>query len=435
MLSSSRLAKPALAVLAFAVLAFALAACTFYKPGSFSLSQPSGIGNVKVQFVLCNQTEETGGCGPNGGTGDDQSLLGIAVPKGASAPATIVANPTAGGPAIVYQRNDQVAQEISQTSQGTEHPWPPAGSEGIGYISDVFPEEEGLREWTVEPSFGLPPAAGNVPFGGPFPAALWVGSRGVGEGLASDRPLDCHPIGEEWDLDDEDEASCRFADQGQLGTSELTVASPLPYAVPVYVGGKVTVAYPLIFASTATQLPSFKLTAAATLPKAGLKLQDPAFLPGAPDAATHISPPDAAVVDVTVPKNAKPGLYEVTLTATTPQGGTVSRVAKVRVSKPALGLGGVKLNRAKGIATLSVRIPGAGTVTAAGKGIAKVKKSAKKAKSQKAVKLTIRAKGKAKKQLAEEGTVKVGAKITFKPLSGAPVTKTKRITLTRNLGA
>lgn len=134
---------------------------------------------------------------------------------------------------------------------------------------------------------------------------------------------------------------------------------------------------------------------------------------------------------MTVPKNARPGTYDVTLTAKTAQGATVSQVAKLKVSKAKLSLGGAKLNKTKGIATLSVKIPGAGTVTATGNGIAKVKKPAKKAKKPKRLKLTIKAKGKAKKQLAEEGTAKVTAKITFKPLSGTPVTKTKKITLKR----
>jgi len=43
--------------------------------------------------------------------------------------------------------------------------------------------------------------------------------------------------------------------------------------------------------------------------------------------------------------------------------------------------------------------------------------------------MTIKAKGKAKTALQEEGKVKVKAKISFKPTSGIAVKKTKTITL------
>src|SRR4029079_12036708 len=108
----------------------------------------------------------------------------------------------------------------------------------------------------------------------------------------------------------------------------------------------------------------------------------------------------------------KPGTYDVTLTATAPQGGAVSQVAKLKVTKPKLKFGGVKLNKGKGTATFSVTVPSAGTLTASGKGLVKAKKTAKKAK---ALKVTIRSKGKTKAQLEELGKAKIKAKISFKP--------------------
>ena len=212
--------------------------------------------------------------------------------------------------------------------------------------------------------------------------------------------------------------------KGQVGTSDLKIA--VPAKTSAFVGAKAKVTFPLKFASSASPSPSFGLAASSTLSKASLKLSSTTFTPGTPDPSTHLSPPASGSVTVTVPKKAKPGTYEVTLTATTPQGGTATQVAKLKITKPKLKLGGVKLNKANGTATLSVKVPGAGTLTASGKGLVKAKKKAKKAKT---LKLTIKAKGKTKAQLEELGKAKVKAKISFKPTSGITVKKSKSITL------
>lgn len=428
MIFNRRRVKPALAVVAFAVLSLVLSACVIYKEGSLRLSQPQGIGPVNVHFELC--TEPTGSaCAPNEDEGQSQYMVGLTVPKGSIAPAIITAAPVSGGPPIVFNRNEEVAREISFVGEGGEGSFPPPGMEAVGYLSAVYTEETGAtREWTVDAGFGLPTAADGGSFGGPFDTQIVYGWRQVDGAHPANRPVSCfEPVGEP---PSDATAICDFVDQGSVGTSDLRITAPA--AASVYIGGSATFAFPLDFASTAANPPGFNLTATSTLPRAKLLLLISAWAPGTPDPTTHRSPVAASTVSVTVPKNAKPGTYDLTLTAKTPQGGTVSQVAKLKVSKAKLSLGAAKLNKTKGIATLSVRIPGAGTVTATGKGIAKVKKPAKKATKPKTLKLTIKAKGKAKKQLAEEGTAKVTAKITFKPLSGTPVTKTKKITLKRN---
>jgi len=435
-----RPAKPLIVLVAFAVLALVFSACAYFKPGSLSLSQPGGIGSVRVHFVLCTEPEPE--CSPSEDTEELQYLLGIAVPPSSTPPATVTAVPVGGGSPLVFTRNDEVATEIAAASanlknlaekEGEEDKvppvWPPAGLQGVGYLSNAHLEQAGVRvEWNLDADFGLPVAADGSPFPGPFATGLSLGFREVNPGQSPNRPVDC------WRFDSEPQESEAFcfgtAEQSQIGTSDLKIAAPPQ--TPVFLGGKAKLSFPFNFATTATPSPSFALSATSTLPKAKFSLSSPTFTPGVPDPTTHRSPTANQVVTVTAPKNAKPGTYDVTLTATTPQGGTVSQVAKLKVSKAKLSLGGVKLNKTKGIAMLSVKIPGAGTVTATGEGIAKAKKPAKKAKKPKTLKLTIKAKGKAKKQLAEEGTAEVSAKITFKPLSGTPVTKTKKITLKRN---
>lgn len=436
-----RLAKPSLVLLALAVLALALSACAVFKEGSLKLSQPAGIGSVRVHFELCTEPEGEPGafkCEPNEDEGQMQYVLAISVPKGFSPPATITAAPVSGGAPIVYSRNDQVAQAFSDAATEEGAQWPPAGSDGVGYLSAVFTEEEGeTREWVVDADFGLPSNADGTPFAGSFGVTIGTGAREVSETAPADRPVDCFDFGA-GEPPNPSETICQVNEGGKVvetGVSDLKMtAAPQGSA---FLGGNAVLSFPLDFASTLSSLPSFNLTATSTLPQAKVTLSNPTFAPGAPDATTHRSPLAFGTVNVTVPKNAKPGVYDVTLTATSALGGSVtqaaslSQVAKLQVTKPVVRLGKVKLNKANGTAILFVKVPTAGTLTVSGKGIAKAKRKAKAAKT---LKVPVKPKGKAKALLGENGKAKVRAKITFKPTGAAPVVKSKSITLKKNLG-
>jgi hypothetical protein len=430
LLKLRRHTKPVLVLVAIAVFALVLSACSFYKQGSLQLSQPGGIGAARVHFAICTEPDEPEGggpvaCGPNEGNGEIQHVLGIAVPKGSSAPATITAAATDGGPPIVFTRNDQAAQSIASASGSTGEPWPPAGSDGIGYLSAPYAEQEGVtREWLVDADFGLPAAADGGSFGGPFAAAIAYGIRATGKGLSPARPVRCYNPETEPELE-EDHAVCLSAENGSVGISDLKIGAPA--TTKVYVGGKAQLTYGLDFAGTASPLPSFALKGSTTLAKAALKLSSSTYAPTSVAPGTNRAA-DSRTVTVTVPKKAKAGTYEVTLTATTPQGGSVSQVAKLRVTKPKIKLGKVKLNQANGTATLFVKVPSAGKVTVSGKKVVRVKRTSK-AKGAKTLKVPIKPKGEAKLLLAETGSAKVKAKVKYKPANGAAVTKSKAITL------
>lgn len=426
-------------LVAVAGLALVLSACAFLKEGSLSVSQPDGIGAARVHFVLC--TFEKFKCGPNEQTefGETvQYLLGIAVPKGASGPATVTAQPTKGsaGP-IVFSKNDQVAAEMAAASakflaEASEEekealkPWPPAGLEGVGYLSAPVQDQESLtEEWSVDADFGLPTASNGGPFSGPFATGIAMGIREVTPSHPADSPVHCLQSGGA--LENGEAICLPTLEEGQAGTSDLKLGAPP--ASPVFVGGKATLPFSLNFASTAASLPSFNVTATSTLPGAGVTVSSPSFTPPAVDPGTHRSG-GSETVTVAVPKNAKPGVYEVTVTATTPQGGSASQVAKFEVKKPKLKIGKAKLNKGNGTAKLSVGVPSAGALTVSGKGIVKVKRTAK---GPKTIKVTIKSKGKAKKTLSSTGKAKVKAKIVFKPSNGASVTKAKSITLKKKL--
>jgi hypothetical protein len=442
-----RPAKPLVALVAFAALALALSGCVYFKPNSLSVSQPGGIGAARVHFVLCTAPDPD--CGPNESEGAIQYLLGIAVPPGSTPPQTVTATPSGGGSPITFTLNEEVAREIAAASAGIAKelektggtpeeeenrkearqviggPWPPSGLQGVGYLSAPVQEVKGQTvEWSIDADFGLPQAADGSPFAGPFATGVALGFRGVTSELPADRPVHCARV-EETPPPDNSAVCGGTNQQSQVGTSDLRIAAPSK-AVQVFVGGAAPVKFKLDYASTTTTA-SFGLKGGTSVKGGKATIPTGAtFAPGPLDPTSHRAPTATSEVKVSVPKKAKPGTYEVALTAAAPQGGTASQVAKVKVVRPKIKLGGVKLNKAKGTATLSVRVPGAGTLTVSGKGLVKAKKKARKAKK---LKITLKAKGATKGRLEALGKAKVKAKLTFKPTSGIAVKKTKTITL------
>jgi DNA-binding beta-propeller fold protein YncE len=104
----------------------------------------------------------------------------------------------------------------------------------------------------------------------------------------------------------------------------------------------------------------------------------------------------------------------------------------------AFSFGKLKRNKRKGTATLTVNVPGPGTLGLTGKGLVKqrvsgaanaVRATAKAVSAAGAVKLKIKAKGRAKHKLNNTGNVKLTARITFTPTGGSPNTKSKKLKL------
>lgn len=439
-------------MIALAAVVLAVGGCAFVKFHSLAVSQPQGIGAVRVHFNLCTINLSGSAseiCGPNEGkTETFQYLVGIAVPPGSTPPGSFTAVPVGGGAPIALTRNDEVASEIAAASPALQKllvelepepeeaevlkellggAWPPSGLQGVGYLSAPVLEAEGASgEWSVDADFGLPTAADGGPFPGPFSTAIAYGVRQVSASQPETRPVRCFRIESVSVEPQEGEAFCTGAiQQAQVGTSDLRIAAPAKPA-KAFVGGSGKLSFQLKFAGTAGAVPTFALSATTTVKGGKAKLGSTSFAPGAPDPTTHQSPAGTGKVTVSVPSKAKPKTYTVTLTASTPQGGTVSQVAKLKVTKPKLKFGGVQLNAAKGTATLKVKVPSGGRLTIAGKGVAKVKKKAKKAKT---LKMKIAASGSASTELSKVGKVKLKVKATFKPSSGISVSKSKSVVL------
>lgn len=287
----------------------------------------------------------------------------------------------------------------------------------------MYSEQAGDElEWSVDAEFGLPLAADGGPFGGSFETSGIVGWRLVDSSNPADRPINCSQAEPSGEIRSGCSTTGEFVEYSVSGL----VIKPPP-AVSAYLGAKASVPFSLDFASGAASPPTFALSAVSTLPEAAITLPQPTFVPGPADPTTHRSPLATGNVEVAIPAKAKPGTYDVTITATGSTGGVVTQVAKLTVTKPVIKLvGKPKLNKAKGTATLTVKVPAAGTLTASGKGVVKAQKKPKKAGK---VKLTIKAKGGALNKLRANGRVKVKTKLKFKPSAGAAVTKTKPLTL------
>jgi len=92
--------------------------------------------------------------------------------------------------------------------------------------------------------------------------------------------------------------------------------------------------------------------------------------------------------------------------------------------------GRLKLDLRKGTATLTVAVPGSGSLALGGKGIRAARTGARGAGS---VRLPIRLTGKAAKGLARTGKSTVRALVTFAPAGGKPATQARSLTLKKKL--
>jgi methionine-rich copper-binding protein CopC len=437
-----RFVNSVLALSAAGAIALVIIGCAFPKPGSLSVSQPTGIGSARVHFALCTISDEDDLlCGENDEDVTVQYLVGIAAPVGSVPPETFTAAPVDGASPIVFTRNEEVSSEVAAASASLQKsiaedpeavtdsslvaaPWPPAGLQGFGYISAPVQEFKGqTAEWSVNADFGIPTVADGSPYPGPFAAGLGFGFRFVSAKQSSSRPVHCARL-EEGVEPKESDAFCAGSFQiAQFNTADLRIGAPAK-PIPAFVGGSPQISFPLEFAGGTP--PAFALSATTTAKGGKVKVGSKTFTPAAPDPTSHLSPDATGKVTVTLPPKIKPGTYSVTLTAVAPQGGSTTGTAKIKVTKPKLKFGSTKVDAAKGTATLKVTVPGAGTLTIKGKGVKTVKKKAKK---KKTLKVKIVATGSAAASLGTTGSAKVKIKAVFKPTSGISASKKKSVAL------
>jgi sugar lactone lactonase YvrE len=92
-------------------------------------------------------------------------------------------------------------------------------------------------------------------------------------------------------------------------------------------------------------------------------------------------------------------------------------------------LGRPKLNKRKGIATLTATVPGPGKLLLAGR---RIERKAKRARRAGKVRLTVKPRERTRRTLERTGRVKVTARVTYTPAGGDPRKKSKTLILKRN---
>jgi hypothetical protein len=429
---------PALLV-AVAAMALLLGGCAWLKEGSVALTQPGGIGGVNLRFSICTFTppepEKSFGCGSGPAATEGQVFVGLIVPVGTQVPETLTVTPGAGAGPLTLTRNPAVAPVLSSNPALAEAGTvvPPPGSEIIGYASNVIAEPAGQTlEWAVNANLSLPPLAGGDSYGGPLRVGVLPATREVTPERPASRPFSCTAEG--------DPTFCGTTETAvELGTSDLKIAPPASTAIAP--GTQVKVPFILDFASSAAALPKFSLKATSTLPGAGLQLPSTSFNRAPSNATTKRAPATTRKVIVTAPPSARPGNYELALTATATQGGTVTSVATLTV-KPALKarLGAARrvkasVASAKGIpvrvvmpvagSRLVLRLLGPGP---GGSGLVQLKRIVNKAKVAGPLQLRLKLPpAKALALLAAE------AKLTLKATFSTPGLKSRKLTRTLRL--
>jgi hypothetical protein len=435
-----RLVRATLAAASLGALTIGASGCDFIPGESYAVTQPQGIGKVHVEFDVCTmnmnfaEPEGFAECSPRDKDGRGQDLFALALPAGTTVPQTIVAQPKpeSGGQPLVFTRNQEVTERAVEwkfpgAEPGEEEEsWLPPGTEVFGYLSQVFDEKKGEKlEWSVDLDLELP--AGD-PYAAEYRAGLFGGWRTISEAKPESRPIDC----QEYKLEGEPEVNgaCIPVGTETPGVSDLAIRATSP-TTQAFIGGRAGVPFDLLLGTTlgleptSAPLPVFSLKAATNLAGANATPDNGVFQPSPPDPASHLSPVAARLAVVDVPEDAKPGVYEVTITATTQAGGSTSATGQLQVTRPKIKLGKLKLNR-NGTATLTVTVPSAGTLTATGKGLTKVKRKPKKAGK---AKLKLKPRGKAKAELLADGKVKLRVKVKFKPSSGIAVSASRAVNL------
>jgi hypothetical protein len=150
-------------------------------------------------------------------------------------------------------------------------------------------------------------------------------------------------------------------------------------------------------------------------------------------AATSFSFGDGAMAEGSSVAHtyATPGTYRVTVDSKDAAGTPGSASASIKVlPSNSFTIGKLARNRKMGTATISVSVPGPGTLVLSGHGL----KRASKAPQQAGVaKLPVRVRGKALATLSKRGRTRVTLKIAFSPTGGITLAREMKATLTKRL--
>lgn len=332
-------------------LALVLGGCVVFT-GPTLVVQQDVIGKMRVMFSICpseipespdgmeNTDDSHNGCPDHGNSGDApgdttpnddfQVFLGFRVPVGTEGPASFSALASSTlSDTLTFSSSTRYTRAL------TESVPPPAGFEWLGYISAPYAHNDGPDNTPAQRAnfavdFQLPPAVDGTPFAGPFRIRPVVGGRIAGSN--PERIVSCgdNPFAQSGNnggpfggssvcIDSPDPATA--ATNLSFASSDLGVAGGAATASP---GQTVQLPFNANLNGTLPANTTFSVAATSTMPGVTVAPSPASFTPAA-NSSTRITVP------VAIPRNAGPGTFDVSVTASLPNGQTRTGTSKLTV--------------------------------------------------------------------------------------------------------
>ena len=313
-----------------ALSALVFSGCVVFDPASPPTAAQQGtIGAVRVTVTACashSSSPPPGSCSSQGNSGSNapapglvQLFLAFRVPVGSSPPPSFTSTrtgPSNTGPQLNFTPNASYTRELQRLAPA------PAREQWFGFVSQPvsYGGSSGEQNFTASADFGLPIQANGSPFTGPFTYQAVVGGRRLSGATATD-PVECPGAfpgagetpsgGDAWVCAD-DQFPSPIGSHSSVTTRDLGVEPGAPLrALP---GTVVSVPFTAAY-SGSTSGGTFTFSPGTTLPGSTIT---PSALTFSPSSSSSLP----VSVKVKIPKNAKPGNYNVSLTARSSSGET-----------------------------------------------------------------------------------------------------------------
>jgi hypothetical protein len=308
----------------------ALASGCAIVSGFGSTGQVDVIGDIEGTVNVCASGSANCGNGYSGllaVDGSGQLLVGIRAREDVELPASL---PRVGSPPLTFAASPTYTAELQRLSPAA------AGTRWAGYISPTltYSTTSGPQSISFKIVEALRRGADGSPFKGPSSTDIVVGARLVTPTAPEGRPVTCGTS--LTTVNQQDTTICQdgFGGFGG-GTRDLGVLTPAAQAaVP---GELATFTFPVRYAGAASPQADFALTAGSTLPGSLFAVTPDTFQP----------PNDGSLqarVAVGVPPTARPGDYDVTLTARLGNGQTRAGTGRLTVRPAPPGAGGAAVS-------------------------------------------------------------------------------------------
>ncbi len=325
---------------------------------SFTSEQADIVGKLRLTLGICKVDlasffgQDHPGCDipTNGGEtlvndGHAQVLLGFRVPVGTGA-ASSASGTTNAAPSDVinFERSAEYEAELTRLLP------PAAGKMWIGYLSDDYSYAGGAdgtpaRQASSVVEFELPRPQDGGPFVGPLQMRPVVGARAVTAEQSANRPVSCgsspFQVTDESTICVDNPLDEQINSEFNFQTRDFGVLAGKATASP---GQTVSLPFNVRGAGALPAGLTAALSASTTLPGAG------AVTPSVGSAALSNGSDTRVTVPVTIPKNAGPGVFDVSVTGRLDNGQTRTGVAKLAVrdrQKPVLTKAKAKPKRFK----------------------------------------------------------------------------------------